>query len=118
MELRGSRPTELLSTMHFANSAGAHEMQGTTEKLAFDLSADFHTYSVVRSKNMTRFYLDGSAQPYYTFTATNASPFPFNNPFFLILNLAVGGQFDGNPDGTATFPQQMEVDYVRYYQYK
>ncbi|MBX0291839.1 glycoside hydrolase family 16 protein [Hymenobacter sp. HSC-4F20] len=118
MELRGSRPTELLSTMHLANNAGAHEYRGTTEKMTVDLSADYHTYSVVRSKNMTRFYFDGSATPYYTYTATDGSPFPFNNPFFMILNVAVGGNFDGNPDGTATFPQQMLVDYVRYYQYK
>ncbi|UOQ75375.1 glycoside hydrolase family 16 protein [Hymenobacter sp. 5516J-16] len=90
MELRGSRPMELISTMHYANSTGAYEYIGTTEKLTVDLSADFHTYSVVRSKNMTRFYLDGSAEPYYTFTGTSANPFPFNNPFFLILNVAVG----------------------------
>lgn len=118
MELRGSRPTELISTMHYANSMGVHEYKGTTQNLSEDLSADFHTYSVVRSKNMTRFYLDGSATPYYTFSATDASPFPFNNPFFVILNVAVGGNFDGNPDGSTTFPQQMQVDYVRYYQYK
>jgi len=118
MELRGSRPTELLSTMHFANSSGTHEYRGTTEKLTTDLSADFHTYSVVRSKNMSRFYLDGAATPYYTYTSTEGAPFPFNNSFFMILNVAVGGQFDGNPDGSATFPQQMQVDYVRYYQYK
>ncbi|WP_139925105.1 family 16 glycosylhydrolase [Hymenobacter sp. DG01] len=118
MELRGSRPTELLSTMHYANSMGVHEYKGTTQNLSEDLSADFHTYSVVRSKNLTRFYLDGSATPYYTYSATDASPFPFNNPFFVILNVAVGGNFDGNPDGSTTFPQQMQVDYVRYYQYK
>ncbi|GAB2796874.1 beta-glucanase (GH16 family) [Hymenobacter luteus] len=118
MELRGSRPTELISTMHYANSMGVHEYKGTTQNLSEDLSADFHTYSVVRSKNLTRFYLDGSATPYYTFSATDASPFPFNNPFFVILNVAVGGNFDGNPDGSTTFPQQMQVDYVRYYQYK
>jgi beta-glucanase (GH16 family) len=118
IELRGSRPKELLSTMHYANSSGAHDMKGTTEMLTTDLSADFHIYTVVRSKNMTRFFLDGSATPYYTYTATDASPYPFNNPFFLILNVAVGGDFDGNPDAATTFPQQMQVDYVRYYQYK
>ncbi|SNC61541.1 Beta-glucanase, GH16 family [Hymenobacter gelipurpurascens] len=118
MELRGSRPKELLSTMHYANSSGARELKGTTQVLDADLSADYHIYTVVRSKNMTRFYLDGSATPYYSFTGTDASPYPFNNPFFLILNVAVGGDFDGNPDASTTFPQQMQVDYVRYYQYK
>ncbi|WP_162303462.1 glycoside hydrolase family 16 protein [Hymenobacter sediminis] len=119
MELRGSKPKELISTMHYATSTGAHGYEGDTKVLPVDLSTDFHIYSVVRSENMTRFYLDGNPQPYYTYNnSTSASPYPFNNGFFLILNVAVGGHFDGNPDGSATFPQQMQVDYVRYYQYK
>jgi len=63
-------------------------------------------------------YLDG--QLYYTFGSgdTSGSPYPFNNPFFMILNVAVGGDFDGNPDASTVLPQQMQVDYVRHYQYK
>ncbi|RSK37601.1 glycoside hydrolase family 16 protein [Hymenobacter metallilatus] len=118
MELRGSQPREFLSTMHFGNSTADHRYKGTTKAMAVDLSADYHTYSVVRSKDLLRFYVDGETQPYYQFTGSDASPFPFNNPFFVILNVAVGGNFDGNPDGSTTFPQQMQVDYVRYYQYK
>ena len=118
MELRGSQPLQFLSTMHFGNSTADHRLKGTTQVVSTDLSEDFHVYSVVRSKNQIRFYLDGAAQPYYTFTAADANPYPFNNPFFVILNVAVGGDFDGNPDGSTTFPQQMQVDYVREYQYK
>ncbi|MET4107818.1 glycoside hydrolase family 16 protein [Hymenobacter sp. UYP22] len=118
MELRGSQPREFLSTMHFGNSSADHRFKGITKPVPFDVSTDFHTYSVVRSKDLLRFYLDGEMQPYYQFTGSDASPFPFNNPFFVILNVAVGGHFDGNPDASTTFPQQMQVDYVRYYQYK
>ncbi|MBT9392188.1 glycoside hydrolase family 16 protein [Hymenobacter sp. NST-14] len=116
MELRGSRPNELLATMHFGNSASDHRYKGTTKTVATPLSDDFHTYSVVRSKDLLRFFLDGEL--YYTFTGNDASPFPFNNPFFLILNVAVGGKFDGDPDGSTVLPQQMQVDYARFYQYK
>ena len=116
MELRGSKPRELLSTMHFGTSSATHIYKGTTEPLSYDLSDDFHIFSVVRSKDLIRFYLDG--REYYRFTSSDASPYPFNNPFFVILNVAVGGNFDGNPDGTASFPQQMQVDYVRFFQYK
>ncbi|TGD79417.1 glycoside hydrolase family 16 protein [Hymenobacter wooponensis] len=116
MELRGSKPREMLSTMHFGTSSADHRYVGTTERLAADLSDDFHVFSMVRSKNLMRFYLDG--REYYRFTDSSASPYPFNNPFFVILNVAVGGDFDGNPDATTTFPQQMQVDYVRFYQYK
>jgi beta-glucanase (GH16 family) len=116
MELRGSRPKELLSTMHFGNSAADHRFKGTTKTLTEDLSSDFHVFSVVRSKDLLRFFIDG--QQYYMFTGADSSPFPFNNPFFLILNVAVGGDFDGNPDASTTFPQEMQVDYVKYFQYK
>ena len=116
MEVRGSKPRELLTTMHFGNSTADHRMGGTTKTLPADLSDAFHVFSVVRSRDQLRFFLDN--QLYYTFTSGNANPFPFNNPFFAVLNLAIGGDFDGNPDGTTTFPQQMQVDYVRYYQYQ
>ncbi|QJX48879.1 glycoside hydrolase family 16 protein [Hymenobacter taeanensis] len=116
MELRGSKPREMLSTMHYGTGSADHRYTGTTERLAYDLSDDFHVFSVVRSQNLMRFYLDG--REYYRFSNSDASPYPFNNPFFVILNLAIGGNFDGNPDATTTFPQQMQVDYVRFYQYK
>jgi beta-glucanase (GH16 family) len=118
MELRGSKPRELISTMHFANTSGAREFRTTTRQHPTDLSDDFHVYSVVRSQDQIRMFLDG--QQYLTFNKSDvgAASYPFNNPFFMILNVAVGGDFDGNPDASTTFPQQMEVDYVRHYQYQ
>lgn len=121
MELRGQTPTEFLTTMHFADNAGSHQQAGIDRIKLPDGSSfanDFHTYSSVRSKDQIRFYLDGKL--YYTFTSGNTSsyPYPFNNNFFVVLNVAVGGNFLGNPDASTVFPQQMQVDYVRYYQYK
>ena len=124
MELRGQRPTEILSTMHFADNAGNHKQDGIEPVKLPDggsFADDFHTYSVVRSKDQMRFYVDG--KQYYSFTTSNTSPYayPFNNNFFVVLNVAVGGNFlgtGGNPDASTVFPQQMLVDYVRYYQYK
>ncbi|MCB2406513.1 glycoside hydrolase family 16 protein [Hymenobacter lucidus] len=120
MELRGSQPQEFLSTMHFANSSGNREYVGKTQPLGYDITDEFHVFSMVRSKDMMRFYLDGASQPYYTFTRSDVGPhsYPFNNPFFVILNVAVGGNFDGDPTANTVFPQQMQVDYVRYLQYK
>ncbi len=117
MELRGSRPKELIATMHFPDANGNRLLKGTTNTLPVDLSEDFHIYSVVRSKDQIRMYIDGVQ--YFTFgPGDTAGLYPFNNPFFMILNVAVGGDFDGNPDGSTVFPQQMQVDYVRHYQYK
>ena len=125
MELRGQTPTEILSTMHFADPSGNHQQDGIPSVKLADGSSfanDFHTYSVIRSKNQLRLYLDG--KQYYSFSASTAgsNPYPFNNNFFVVLNVAVGGNFLGNPSTAAInatpFPQQMQVDYVRYYQYK
>jgi len=121
MELRGQEPNKMLTTMHFGNSFADHRMKGSPDQTlaSGNFSDAFHLFSVVRSNNQMRFYLDEKL--YYTFSASDASPYPFNNPFFMILNVAVGGDFlgpTGGPDATTVFPQQMQVDYVRYYQYK
>jgi len=120
MELRGSSPTVNNSTVHYGTSNADHKYKGTQYTLpasaSADFSSDYHVFSLVRSLNQMRFYVDGNL--YYTLTPADVSPYPFNNPFYGILNLAVGGDFDGNPDASTTFPQTMLVDYVRFYQYK
>lgn len=81
------------------------------------LSDDFHLYAVEWEAQQVRFYVDSTL--YATFTSANlpsGSPWEFNKPFFLLLNLAVGGDWPGPPDGTTQFPQQMLVDYVKVYQ--
>ena len=120
MELRGQEPNKFLTTMHFPTSSGAHGYKGGPDQVlpTGNFSDAFHTFSVVRSKDQMRFFLDGNL--YYTFSPgdVNGGGYPFNNPFFMILNIAVGGDFLGNPNASTPFPQRMEVDYVRYYQYK
>ena len=119
MELRGQTPTEILTTMHYADNSGNHQQSGV-ERIKLPNTAnytdDFHVFSAVRSQDQIRFYIDN--QLYYTFAKNSTYPYPFNNNFFVVLNVAVGGNFLGNPDATTVFPQQMQVDYVRYYQYK
>jgi beta-glucanase (GH16 family) len=55
---------------------------------------------------------------YHTFTPANTAgqPYPFNQPFFFVFNVAVGGNLPGSPDANTRFPQQMIVDYVRVFQ--
>jgi beta-glucanase (GH16 family) len=57
-------------------------------------------------------------QVYFSITPSmmQGQPYPFNNPFFFILNVAVGGNWPGNPDESSEFPVFMAVDYVRVYQ--
>src|SRR5208283_2472013 len=83
------------------------------------VSGDYHVYAIQWSENSVAFYVDGAL--YYTATPSlvPAGQWKFNAPFFLLLNLAIGGPttFLGTPDPTAPFPNQdMLVDYVRVYQ--
>ncbi len=117
MELRGSQPRTSIATLHFGATVAQHQQQDKYFTLPTgDFSDGFHLFSVVRSQDQMRFFVDDSL--FYTRNRADISPYPFNNPFYMILNVAVGGGFDGDPDANTVFPQAMLVDYVRYYKYK
>ncbi len=80
-------------------------------------AADWHTYGMIWSKGIIEFYVDDPANIYATFTPANfPGTWPFDQgPQFIILNLAVGGDWPGKPDATTVFPGDMTVDYVRIY---
>jgi beta-glucanase (GH16 family) len=81
------------------------------------LSDGFHTYAVEWDPGEIRFYLDDTL--YETQDASGAPDGAWvfdNQPFFIIINVAVGGDWPGNPDSTTVFPQKLLVDWVRVYQ--
>jgi beta-glucanase (GH16 family) len=83
------------------------------------LSDDFHVYAVEWEPSAVRFYLD--ANLYATFTRSQwpaGGTWVFDHGFFIILNVAVGGDWPGSPDGATAFPQAMQVDYIRVYKRK
>jgi beta-glucanase (GH16 family) len=78
---------------------------------------DFHIFAVEWQPNEIKFLVDGIS--YATVTPANlpaGAHWVYDHPFFIILNVAVGGSWPGNPDATTTFPQTMLVDYVRVYE--
>jgi beta-glucanase (GH16 family) len=117
MEELGSNPYKDFGTIHYGTDAGTgHKSSGGTITSASDLSAGFHTYAIEWKPDTISWYLDNVN--FYTITRSSIAPsyWPFNDDnFFLILNVAVGGWFGGNPNGSTVFPQTMEVDYVRVY---
>ncbi|KUG09177.1 glycoside hydrolase family 16 protein [Solirubrum puertoriconensis] len=116
MELRGSDPAATVTTVHYGPDLARHQYQGSTYRLpSGDFSADFHVFSLIRSQDGLRWFVDG--QPVYSIGAAQVPNYPFNQPFYLILNVAVGGHFDGDPAASEPFPKEMVVDYVRFYQY-
>jgi beta-glucanase (GH16 family) len=81
-----------------------------------NFSDDFHLYAVEWEPATVRFYVDENL--YATFTQSQwpaVGVWPFDHPFFILLNLAVGGTWPASPDNSTVFPQQMLVDYVRVY---
>jgi beta-glucanase (GH16 family) len=79
------------------------------------ISDEFHTFAVEWEPEIIRWYVDDQLTFMVT-PDTVPGEWVYDHPFFIILNLAVGGNWPGSPDDTTTFPQQMRVDYVRVYQ--
>jgi beta-glucanase (GH16 family) len=95
-------------------SGGKGIIGGATNASPF--ADDFHLYAIEWDAARIRWFVDD--QPYFTVTPDNLPPgakWVFDHDHFLILNLAVGGAWPGNPDASTVFPQRMEVDYVRVY---
>ena len=122
MEARGQDPGKVVNTIHYGGSWPNNEYRGVTLTLPQGGSiADFHTYAVewdvVPTPNL-RWYIDDRLawQTSDWWSSGGAYPAPFDKPFNLMLNLAVGGNFVGSPDGSTPFPAAMKVDYVRAYQ--
>jgi beta-glucanase (GH16 family) len=127
MENVGKEPTKIHGSIHGPTGSGtatditaAANLEGGKE-----FSAAFHVYAIEWEPDAIRFYVDSTL--YATFTPTTPNPnstapnsidpgsWVFDHPFFIVLNLAVGGDWPGPPDATSTFPQAMLIDYVRVY---
>ncbi len=115
LENIGREPRTVHGTVHGPGFSGAGGI-GHFKTNAAPFADDFHIYAVEWEAGRIRCLVD--EQVYFAF-ATNNVPtggrWVFDRPFFLLLNVAVGGNWPGNPDATTVFPQQMLVDYVRVY---
>lgn len=117
----GLGPNVVRSTIHGPNYSGGNGIHGD---LTFPGGGDvtgFHTYGAIWSPYMVQFYVDDPASVFFVATPANlpaGASWVFNNPFFLLLNLAIGGtgSWPGPPDSTTPSPATMTVDYVRVYQ--
>jgi beta-glucanase (GH16 family) len=116
MENIGSAPATDYGTLHGPNAQNQAESLGGNTMLAMGaLSDDFHVYSVQWAMGQIQFLLDDTVY----FTGTTAQ-FPGTwvfdeRPFYLILNLAIGGSWPGSPNGSTQFPAELLVDWVRVY---
>ncbi|MGW0935916.1 ricin-type beta-trefoil lectin domain protein [Streptomyces sp. NPDC002666] len=114
MENVGFEPSTVHGTLHgpgYSGSAGIGAGYTLPNGQAF---ADaFHTFAIDWAPNSVTWSVDGNVYQHRTPADTGGNTWAFNKPFFLILNLAVGGYWPGDPDGNTAFPQQLVVDHVR-----
>jgi beta-glucanase (GH16 family) len=120
MELLGHEPNKVYGTLHYADrKTGLHAYHGGSFVLPRGTFADdFHVFAVEWEQREIRWYVDGVRYATETNWQTDRAPYPapFDQTFHLVLNVAVGGDWPGNPDRTTVLPQQMRVDYVRVYE--
>jgi beta-glucanase (GH16 family) len=118
MENIGREPGVIHGSLH-GPSAVAHTSDATSTislPAGQNYSDDFHVYAIEWQPGTVRFYVDSNNYAAFTQAQWPAGgQWVFDHPFFVILNLAVGGVWPGSPDATTQFPQQMLVDYVRVY---
>ena len=117
MENIGREPSMVHGTVHGPGYSGGGGI-GRSYSLAAGqrFADDYHVFAIEWSENAVRFFVDRNL--YQTVTPKSlphGAAWVFRHPFFLLLNVAVGGSWPGNPDTTTSFPQKMLIDYVRVY---
>jgi beta-glucanase (GH16 family) len=117
MELIGKNPKQVIGSLHWKKADGSVGTFNNAYSLASeDFSQHFHVFSLIWSQDSLKILVDDI--PYMKASRQDVSDgiYPFDNPSFLIFNVAVGGLWPGSPDDTTVFPERMFVDYVRVFQ--
>ena len=119
MENIGKEPSINHGSMHMPASGSTSDDQLTgmyTLAGGAKLGDAFHIYAIEWTSSQVAFYVDDMLYETQTKAGATGRTWEFDHPFFILLNVAVGGTWPGAPDSTTTFPQTMKVDYVRVYQ--
>ncbi|GLB52794.1 hypothetical protein NBRC110019_18340 [Neptunitalea chrysea] len=111
MEHVGNDQGTIHATLHYTGNSGGNGVTGSTT--VSDASSAYHLYSAVWSEDSIQFFIDDDTTPFHSIDID--SSLPFNSDFFLILNVAMGGNFGGTIDSSFS-ESTMEIDYVRVYQ--
>jgi len=114
----------VFGTIHYGGEFPANTFTGTKTSVDTDATANFHNYAIEWDADEMRWYVDdvlyATQNNWWSEAASTnpegAYPAPFNQAFHILLNVAVGGNLPGPPDGSTVFPVTMEVDWVRVYE--
>jgi beta-glucanase (GH16 family) len=116
MENIGREPAVVHGTLHGPGYSGAQGLSGAYTNTGGPFANDYHVFAVEWEPAAIRWYVDGTL--YFARTRTDlpsGARWVYDHPFFVLLNVAVGGGWPGDPDTTTSFPQEMLVDWVRVY---
>lgn len=117
MELLGHQAGTVHGTAHWGNDYSQWQHQGDAISIYPEhFDGEFHVFSLEWEANTVRYLMDDEEYFQVNTTMMNGQNYPFNGPFFFILNVAIGGNWPGYPDESTLFPVFMAVDYVRVYQ--
>jgi len=117
MENIGREPATVHGTIHGPNYSGAGGISESYSLKKGRFADHFHRFAMEWDSDQIAFFVDGTTY----FTVTRAAveqrgKWVYDHPFYLLLNVAVGGSWPGEPDSSSTYPQSLLVDYVRVYQ--
>lgn len=114
VEYVGREPNTVFTSLHTQDSHG--NTINTEKKIIDGIEEGFHLYAIDWNKDKIEFYIDGEL--FYTFNPEIKTwdIWPFDQPYFFIINLAVGGNFGGNEISDSIFPQEFIIDYIKVYQ--
>jgi beta-glucanase (GH16 family) len=118
MEYRGQQPNIVLGSLHGPGYSGGGAISGRYTLPGDGFNADFHVFAIEWEREKITWFVDDTA--YQTFTPEDlpsGAQWVFEHPFFIILNVAVGGNFVGPPNASTSFPQSMLIDWVRVYEW-
>lgn len=114
LEYVGKEPNKIFTSLHTPDSYGA--TINTKKDVIPGIEEGFHTYAIDWTKDHIRFLVDD--QLFYTFSPEikDEKTWPFDQPFYILVNLAIGGNFGGPEVDDSIFPQEFVVDYIKVYQ--
>ena len=115
MEYVGKKPHTIYTSLHTPDSYG--ETINSRQTVIEDIEEGFHTYKTTWTKDAIEFFIDGNSVYIFSPEAKNDRTWPFDKPFYIILNLAIGGNFGGPEVDDSIFPKEFIIDYIKVYKH-
>lgn len=113
MEFVGRQKDIIHTTLH--TPAGSGDKASTKTTAVLNVTENFHVYKIDWNKDAIVFYIDGEEVYNFSPAEKNEETYPFRHPFYLLLNVAIGGDFGGPEVDDSIFPQEYLIDYVKVY---